>query len=254
MRDAQQSKTGRTLNSEDIARINSEMLYEMPVYPTQAVILFGSDVMSYYVAQETVNRIRRQWRFIPEIYICGGQAATENFSLRSLVPEGKHPHEGEKEAEYMKRLLIEAGLPEGMIRTDTHSTNTQENIEHALALGADKARSISLFCPPYLQKRALMTWRKLAPNAAQGVGTVACYPEGSGLTKDNWPSVPYIAFKMHEEAWKAGVLDHVPKDFEDGDPRNYLERGFIVPVNIHHEAAHLRAVAGKDVPIRLSKG
>ncbi len=254
MKNQTEPKTSRTLNQDDIERINEAMLFEMPVYPTQAVVLFGSDIMSYYVAQKAAALIAQKWSFIPDIYICGGNGATEHFSLKSLVPDGKHPHEGEKEAEYMRRLLVEAGIPEERIKIDLHSTNTQQNIEHALDLGADKAQSVTLFCPPYLQRRAMMTCRRIAKNGSQALGAVACYPYEAGLTKDNWHNVHYIAFKMHEEAWKAGVLDHTPSEmFEDGDMRNYLERGFIVPVNFIAEAAYLRRVVIAPVAARSLK-
>ena len=69
-----------------------------------------------------------------------------------------------KEAEVMRGIAIDNGIPESAIVLETKAANTHENVTYTREI-LDRAgwRSILLVSSPYHMRRALMTWRKAAP-------------------------------------------------------------------------------------------
>jgi uncharacterized SAM-binding protein YcdF (DUF218 family)/glycosyltransferase involved in cell wall biosynthesis len=70
-----------------------------------------------------------------------------------------------KEAESMRDLAIAQGVPPSAIALEEHATNTYENVKFVdRVLREHRWRSILLVSSPYHMRRALMVWRKLAPD------------------------------------------------------------------------------------------
>jgi uncharacterized SAM-binding protein YcdF (DUF218 family)/glycosyltransferase involved in cell wall biosynthesis len=70
-----------------------------------------------------------------------------------------------KEAEEMRDLAIAQGVPAGAIALEQHAKNTYENVKFVNdVLSEHRWRSILLVSSPYHMRRALMVWRKQAPD------------------------------------------------------------------------------------------
>ena len=70
-----------------------------------------------------------------------------------------------REAEVMKELAIAHGVPESAIVLETQAANTRQNVQYvADILGRHQWRSILLVSSPYHMRRAVLTWRKVAPD------------------------------------------------------------------------------------------
>jgi uncharacterized SAM-binding protein YcdF (DUF218 family)/glycosyltransferase involved in cell wall biosynthesis len=70
-----------------------------------------------------------------------------------------------KEAEEMRDLAIAQGVPAGAIALEQHAKNTYENVKFVNeVLREHRWRSILLVSSPYHMRRALMVWRKQAPD------------------------------------------------------------------------------------------
>lgn len=69
-----------------------------------------------------------------------------------------------KEAEIMRDLAVSHGVPASAIELETTAANTMENVVHTSQLLAQKEdRQILLVSSPYHMRRAVWTFRKLAP-------------------------------------------------------------------------------------------
>ena len=69
-----------------------------------------------------------------------------------------------KEAEVMRALAIDQGVPAGQIELELRATNTYENVTFVHQILARKQwRSILLVSSPYHMRRAQMVWHKVAP-------------------------------------------------------------------------------------------
>lgn len=72
-----------------------------------------------------------------------------------------------REAEVMRALAIDNGVPASAIELETQAANTRENVEFSRRiLDAHGWRRILLVSSPYHMRRALLTWRKAAPEIA----------------------------------------------------------------------------------------
>jgi uncharacterized SAM-binding protein YcdF (DUF218 family) len=69
------------------------------------------------------------------------------------------------EAEVMRTLAIDQGVPSSAIALEEHATNTYENVKFVDEILRDhRWRRILLVSSPYHMRRALMVWRKQAPD------------------------------------------------------------------------------------------
>lgn len=69
-----------------------------------------------------------------------------------------------KEAEIMRDLAVAHGIPPSAIELETTAANTMENVAHTSQLLAQEgSRQILLVSSPYHMRRAIWTFRKLAP-------------------------------------------------------------------------------------------
>ena len=72
-----------------------------------------------------------------------------------------------KEAESMRALAVDQGVPVGQIELELRARNTYENVNFVREiLGQKQWRSILLVSSPYHMRRAGLVWRKVAPEIA----------------------------------------------------------------------------------------
>jgi uncharacterized SAM-binding protein YcdF (DUF218 family) len=81
-----------------------------------------------------------------------------------------------REAEVIKAIAIANGVPAEAIILEERAANTYENVEFTNQILRDKGwRRVALVSSPYHMRRAMMTWRKVAPE----VDVVPTPPESS---------------------------------------------------------------------------
>ena len=69
------------------------------------------------------------------------------------------------EAEIMRQLAVDHGVPASAVLLETQAVNTYENVVHVRALLAERGwRTILLVSSPYHMRRAMLTWRAAAPD------------------------------------------------------------------------------------------
>jgi uncharacterized SAM-binding protein YcdF (DUF218 family) len=70
-----------------------------------------------------------------------------------------------KEAEVMRGLAVASGVPPEAIVLETDAANTHENVLNTYAIVKQSGgRTILLVSSPYHMKRALLTWKRAAPD------------------------------------------------------------------------------------------
>ncbi|PYR02517.1 MAG: hypothetical protein DMF97_04525 [Acidobacteria bacterium] len=68
------------------------------------------------------------------------------------------------EAEVMRTLAVDQGVPSGAILLEQRSTNTFQNVSFVHDIMRQRGwRSVLLVSSPYHMRRALLVWRKVAP-------------------------------------------------------------------------------------------
>jgi uncharacterized SAM-binding protein YcdF (DUF218 family) len=69
-----------------------------------------------------------------------------------------------KEAEMMKAIAVDNGVPADAILLEERASNTYENVEFTRRMLNDTGwRRIALVSSPYHMRRAMLTWKKVAP-------------------------------------------------------------------------------------------
>jgi uncharacterized SAM-binding protein YcdF (DUF218 family) len=82
-----------------------------------------------------------------------------------------------REGEVMKAIAIANGVPAEAIILEEHAANTYENVEFTNQILKKMGwRRVALVSSPYHMRRAMMTWRKVAPDVA-----VVATPPSSSL-------------------------------------------------------------------------
>ncbi len=123
-----------------------------PPQPADAVVVFAGGVGESGRAgggvQERIGKAVELYRdgVAPRLIISSGYV----FSLR--------------EAQVMKAIAIDNGVPESAIILEERAANTYENVAFTARILAERGwRTIALVSSPYHMRRALLTWRKVAP-------------------------------------------------------------------------------------------
>jgi len=103
-----------------------------------------------------------------------------------------------QEAEVMKTLAISLDVPQESILLEKKAISTYENVRYVSEMLHDKNwKSILLVSSPYHMRRALLTWRKIAPN----VDVIATPVEKSYFYEHGWgANVAQIRGIVHEYA------------------------------------------------------
>ena len=135
-----------------------------PPQPADAVVVFAGGVGESGRAgggvQERIAKAVDLYRdgVAPRLIISSGYV----FTLR--------------EAEVMKTIAIANGVPESAIILEERAANTYENVAFTARILAEHGwRTIALVSSPYHMRRAVLTWRKVAPD----VKVVATPPAAS---------------------------------------------------------------------------
>jgi uncharacterized SAM-binding protein YcdF (DUF218 family) len=82
-----------------------------------------------------------------------------------------------REAELMKGIAIASGVPADAILLEERAANTYENVVFTREILARNGwRRIALVSSPYQMRRAVMTWRKMAPEVE-----VVAMPPGNSI-------------------------------------------------------------------------
>jgi uncharacterized SAM-binding protein YcdF (DUF218 family) len=104
-----------------------------------------------------------------------------------------------KEAEVMRELALSQDVPPAALLLETQAANTRENVvfTHDI-LAAHHWRSILLVSSPYHMRRALLTWRKAAPEIAVMAAPVTrsqfyAHDRGASLAQIRGIAQEYVA-------------------------------------------------------------
>jgi uncharacterized SAM-binding protein YcdF (DUF218 family)/glycosyltransferase involved in cell wall biosynthesis len=108
-----------------------------------------------------------------------------------------------REAEVMKDLAVDNGLPESAIHLETQASNTFENVSFVDAiLKREQWQSVLLVSSPYHMRRALLTWSRVAPEVsvtARPVPTSQFYAHGRGASFEQIKGIvhEYVAIVVY---------------------------------------------------------
>jgi uncharacterized SAM-binding protein YcdF (DUF218 family)/glycosyltransferase involved in cell wall biosynthesis len=103
-----------------------------------------------------------------------------------------------KEAEIMRGLAMANGVPGDAIVLETKATNTYENVAHSHAILAEHGwERILLVSSPYHMRRAMLTWRRVAPDVDVTAAPVA---QSQYYVRDGAPSLEQMRGLLHEYA------------------------------------------------------
>lgn len=246
------------LTQQQIEKIKREMLMPMAPVRSDAALLFGSGTQSGFVALQALETFKELGYFPKKIVVSGGPFRPIRQDLLSALPKDLHPRSQESEASYMKRILVDGGVPPYLIIMDDKSTNTQQNVENALKAGLfEDTRTVTFFAMKHMQKRALKTFRHRA-RQAEHIGICVIGAHAHGVSDDNWHKTicNYTRIKFHEEAWKIGLVPYPPIAQTDDDYRNYFERGWIAPIDWAQEESYVHGLSAQrsQLPNRRDMG
>ncbi len=109
----------------------------------------------------------------------------EEFEI--FTGDGKNSLGQETEADFLKTLLVERGVPEDVIILEKESMSTFENAKNAAKLlggksGDEKVSHIILCCQAFHARRALMTFQ----NKLRDIKITVCPVVTRGISKDTW--------------------------------------------------------------------
>ena len=124
--------------------------------PADIIIVFTSlDLrVPKYVASLYLEK-----KLAPKIVVAGNNALNPNLSTNI-----QETNWGIPEAEKFKEIMVDMGVPEIIITTETRSTNSQENVEMTYELVKDNTpKKIILVQKQSMGRRALATFKKHWP-------------------------------------------------------------------------------------------
>lgn len=243
------------LTEQQIAKIKHEMLMSMTPVRTDAALLFGSGTQSGFVALEALSTFKELGYFPSKIIVSGGPFRPIRKDLLTELPKDLHPKPYETEASYMKRILVDGGVPANSIAMDEASTNTQDNVENAVSMGlVDDVRTVTFFAMKHMQKRALKTFRLRAPHAKH-IGVCVIGAHAHGIEDDSWHNAgcDYTRIKIHEEAWKIGLVPHPPVAQLDDDYRDYFVRGWITSIDWTREENYVHGLSAQSSQLDIGQ-
>ena len=183
------------LDTALIEKINKEHLIETPLKQADLLFVFGTR----HGVAEFIEEAAQLWR--------------DRLYRRAIVSGGNTPGGSEPEGIVMKQLMIEAGIPDEVILTETQASNTGENVTLSLPIlereiGLANIQSVIAMGKLCTSRRYLMTLERHWPEVEKM------------LVPINWFGVPRADWHRHPVA-KQRVLSEIAKI----EP--YLEKGFI---------------------------
>tara|TARA_E500000305_G_scaffold53421_1_gene42648 strand:- start:7 stop:612 length:606 start_codon:yes stop_codon:yes gene_type:complete len=183
------------LSASLIEKINKEHLIETPIKPADLLFIFGTR----HGVAEFIEEAARLWR--------------RGFYRKAIVSGGITPGGTKPEGTVMKHLMIEAGIPDEIILTETQASNTGENVSLSLPIlereiGLANIQSVIAMGKLCTSRRYLMTLERHWPEVEKMLAPI------------NWFGVPRADWHLHPLA-KQRVLSEIAKI----EP--YLAKGFI---------------------------
>lgn len=228
------------LTPDLIEKINTTLLRDLPPIKSDVGLVFGQGVYSLLLVPKAAEGLA-QGRY-PKIIISGGAEVLKTPDAQALIGFMKQngvtndhlPREGEREADYIFRLLPD--FAKAVAVCERNSLNTGENVALSRPLGLDEATSITTINSASATMRVLGTLRKNFPDPQiKPISTIPVYPPG--INASNWPHVPFAANSMVGEFQKLTA---------------YEQEGFIVAVDLDRETECLLS-SGKLLPTATLK-
>ena len=219
----------------NIQGINDRLLFDFPSVQTDVAILLGARSVSGTIAREAAARYHEKQ--FQHIILSGGARVFQPLVRAALALNTKElgaveaPLEDfisfEKEADYMKHILLESGVPAcAIMHVDNRGTNTGANLanirDYTLSQGFHSASLISV---AYGQRRDVETCKAQIPGIV--AFPVPVYP--FGITKENWNKTLVKSFVMGEF-----------NKLNPENDKNYYNAGFCAPVDMDALEEHAR--------------
>ena len=169
--------------TEDVIRaINSRHLVRTPLAPADLLFVFGTR----HGVAEFVDRAAELWR--------------AGFYRWALVSGGPTLGDPEDEAAVLSRLMVEAGVPRGVILTEHAAMNTGENVIFSLPIlerriGLANIGSVIALGKVCTSMRYLMTLERHWPAVRKMLAPVNYFPH----PVEHWPRHPDMRAKVLAE-------------------------------------------------------
>ncbi|MDD3030751.1 MAG: YdcF family protein [Alphaproteobacteria bacterium] len=235
-------------SEENPDRLNAIERVMFPKFPETAItdvcVVFGAGVAGAHLAEQAATLFRNG--LVKTIILAGGPvindlSVTEAHKKRFSDPPF-YPEDGETEAEYMARILIEKGVPEEALVLEKTSKNTGENARAVIALEAYENAS-SVHVVAFSATRTLMTLRReeqaagLAPKPA--ILTQIIPLRGGWITAKNW---------RDNETGRNIILREFRK-IDPTEPTNYIKQGFCSDVALQEEIKRAESLPKMGRPL-----
>ena len=136
-------------------------------------IVFGNSTQVNERAKTVIEKYKEK-RF-NKIVLCGGYGGISNIDKKY----------NESEASRIKKIIIEAGIPEKSVYIEEDSQNTFENIDNAMKIilsETNNINSLSIITGEYHLMRCILAFKKKYPDIA-----ITTIPSYDGYAdKNNW--------------------------------------------------------------------
>ena len=110
----------------------------------------------------------------------------EGWAPRILVTGGAMTPGGQTEAAFLRKILLDAGVPPDVILCENRSVNTRENLLFGKKLLEEQGllpsiRTVILVSVPYHMRRVWLGFRNTFPDV-----TAVCCPYDGDIAAENW--------------------------------------------------------------------
>lgn len=190
------------MNDENLKAIGEFIMPRTPIVPVDIAIAFGTP----HSCDVFANHIYDLWnRKLFKVIILTGGSKVKNID--------------DKESTYLKKLLLNLGMPIDAIETEEKSTNTGENIEYSLPiLKCLKHKGYSLEAilgigKVFATRRCLMTMEKYLPRCKKYFSSINTFD----VDLEHWTKSEALVKKVLGENTKIPL---------------YLEKGFISNITL----------------------
>ncbi len=185
------------IDDDLVACINAEHLIKTRLVPADLLFVFG-----------TRDGVRK---FVDE----AAGLWKRGYYTTAIVSGGQTPRGEESEAAVLKREMIAAGIPGGIIMTEDRATNTGENVIFSLPIidsliGLKNVRSVIALGKLCTSRRYPMTLYRHWPEVEKMLVAV------------NWFGIPEREWHLHRHS-----RERIVSEYEKVGP--YLAKGFIAP-------------------------
>jgi uncharacterized SAM-binding protein YcdF (DUF218 family) len=188
--------TEEAISAEDAARITAYLDVQAPATKPTAHIVFGTN-------QPTPAEV------VADLY-------HEGLAPLIILTGGVNRHNGIVEAQVHRRILLEHGVPEDVIRYEDTSATTRENVEQALPFlhqALDSGLEVTAVCKWY-QRRAIQALRMLFSGPSVNAVTWDPVYGGARVTRSDWWFRSAVGAQRVLREWRV-----IPERLADGSLR-----------------------------------